>query len=145
MLLVGRYESNIDPLNQSRLDSIKRTNDIVELGCQDDVRPFFGISNCLVFPSYREGFPNVVMQAGVRELPSIVTNINDCNEIITEPKNGIIIPVKDKDALINGMKKMRAMNGKDLETMGKASREMIVSKFEQQFVWNAILEEYNYL
>ncbi len=39
-----------------------------------------------VFPSYREGFPNVVMQAGALELPQIVTDINGCNEIIVQNK-----------------------------------------------------------
>jgi glycosyltransferase involved in cell wall biosynthesis len=71
-----------------------------------DVRPYFAISHCLAFPSYREGFPNVVMQAGAMELPSIVTNINGCNEIIIEGQNGTIIPVKDSDALYLAMNKV---------------------------------------
>lgn len=45
-------------------------------------KTYLSISNALVFPSYREGFPNVVMQAGAMGLPSIVTDINGCNEII---------------------------------------------------------------
>ena len=52
----------------------------------------------LVFPSYREGFPNVVMQAGAMGLPSIVTDINGCNEIIEDGKNGLIILPKDTKA-----------------------------------------------
>jgi len=56
------------------------------VGYKNDVRPYFAISNVLVFPSYREGFPNVVMQSGSMGVPSIVSNINGCNEI-----NDIII------------------------------------------------------
>ena len=57
-----------------------------------------------VFPSYREGFPNVVMQAGALELPQIVTDINGCNEIIVQNKNGIIVPPQDEHALYKAMK-----------------------------------------
>ena len=51
--------------------------------------PYFKISNVLTFPSYREGFPNVVMQAGAMGLPCIVSNINGCNEIIIEGENAL--------------------------------------------------------
>ena len=55
---------------------------------------FFYMSDCLVFPSYREGFPNVPMQGGAMGLPAIVSNINGCNEIITHQQNGLIVAVK---------------------------------------------------
>lgn len=61
-------------------------------------------SLAFVFPSYREGFPNVVMQAGALELPQIVTDINGCNEIIVQNKNGIIVPPQDEHALYKAMK-----------------------------------------
>ncbi|MDR1417827.1 MAG: glycosyltransferase, partial [Endomicrobium sp.] len=48
---------------------------IIFSGYQQDVRPYLAISDVLAFPSYREGFPNVVMQAGAMELPCIVTDI----------------------------------------------------------------------
>ena len=60
------------------------------VGYQNDVRPFLVAADVLVFPSYREGFPNVVLQAGAMSVPAIVTNINGCNEIIKEDFNGKI-------------------------------------------------------
>ena len=62
----------------------------VTTGFQADVRPYFAISNALAFPSYREGFPNVVMQAGAMKLPSIVSDINGCNEIIENNINTLV-------------------------------------------------------
>lgn len=50
-----------------------------------------------------KGFPNAVIQAGAMELPSIVTNISGCNEIIKDYKNGIIVPKKDKKILEGAM------------------------------------------
>lgn len=144
LLLVGGYENELDPLLPSSMALIKTNKNIISVGWVDDVRPYFAISNVLVFPSYREGFPNVVMQSGAMELPSIVTNINGCNEIIEHKKHGLIIPVKDVDALIEGMTYVLS-NQEIAKKMGIASRENIVSKFERQRVWDALLKEYQRL
>jgi len=84
LLLVGPLESDLDPLKQETLKEIRNNPKIITTGFQKDVRPYFAISDTLVFPSYREGFPNVVMQSGAMGLPGIVSNINGCNEIIKE-------------------------------------------------------------
>jgi glycosyltransferase involved in cell wall biosynthesis len=144
LLLVGPQEDDLDPLQPGTLHQIKTNPNIIFVGFQSDVRPYFAISDVLVFPSYREGFPNVVMQAGAMGLPSIVTDINGCNEIIDAGKNGIIIPVKDELAIFTAMEKML----KDsilLEKMKQNARSMIVSRYEQEVVWKAILAEYEKL
>lgn len=144
LLLVGPFESELDPLQNSTLQIIKENKNIISVGFQKDVRPYFAISNALVFPSYREGFPNVVMQAGAMELPSIVSNINGCNEIIEDGVNGVIIPVKNTEVI--GTSMLRIVEDNDFYTLlKKNSREMIVTRYEQQVVWNALLKEYNSL
>ena len=141
LLLVGPYEQELNPLKTETLSQINTNKSILALGYQNEARPYFAISDCLVFPSYREGFPNVVMQAGAMGLPSIVTNINGCNEIISEGENGIIIPVKNSDAVYEAMKKI-ATNENLLSQLKEKSRKMIVSRYEQKTVWEAILAEY---
>lgn len=144
LLLVGPFETNLDPLHKDTLQAIEENPNIISVGYQKDVRSYLAISNCLVFPSYREGFPNVVMQAGAMGLPSIVTNINGSNEIIFEGQNGTIIPVKDIDALYNAMKKMMA-DKKYCSQLQQNARPMIISRYEQHLVWGAILAEYKSL
>jgi len=144
LLLVGPLETELDPLLPETLEEIASNKNIISVGWQIDVRPYFAISNALVFPSYREGFPNVVMQAGAMGLPSIVTNINGCNEIIVDGKNGIIIPVKDSITIYTAMKKM-AENANYFKQLQQNARQMIVSRYKQQLVWDAILAEYNNL
>ena len=75
LLLVGPMEKKLDPLKEETLRKIETNPSIIAVGFQKDVRPYFAISNVLAFPSYREGFPNVVIQAGAMELPCIVSNI----------------------------------------------------------------------
>jgi len=141
LLLVGPFESELDPLHPDTLQVINSNLNIISVGFQEDVRPYFAISDCLVFPSYREGFPNVVMQAGAMGLPSIVTDINGCNEIIKEGENGTIIPVKNIEALIQAMHKMYS-DTQYYHQLQHDARPMIQSRYEQQVVWDALMEEY---
>ncbi len=144
LLLVGEFENDLDPLLSKTINEIEKNPNIISVGFQKDVRPYFAISNCLVFPSYREGFPNVVMQAGAMGLPSIVSDINGCNEIIEEGVNGTIIPVKNVDALYQAMRKMMGDNN-FRNLLQQNARPMIVSRYKQQVVWEAILAEYKKL
>ena len=141
LLLVGGLESDLDPLNPETLAEINQNKDIISAGFQQDVRPFFAISDALAFPSYREGFPNVVMQAGAMGLPSIVSDINGCNEIIVEGENGLIIPSKNVEKLKEKM--LTLARDKNLYIKLKEnSRRMIENRYEQSVVWKALLEEY---
>lgn len=144
LLLVGLLETDLDPLEEITLKEIKLNKNIISVGFQKDVRPYFAISNALVFPSYREGFPNVVLQAGAMDLPSVVSNINGCNEIIVEGENGTIIPVKNSDAVLQAMQHLIEDNEYYIKLKGNA-RPMIKSRYEQVVVWNALLDEYNSL
>lgn len=144
LLLVGTYEKDLDPLSPEAEKEINTNPNIILVGWQDDVRPYFAISDILAFPSYREGFPNVVMQAASMGLASIVTDINGCNEIITEGVNGKIIPVKDAEALFGSLK---AVVEDDVlrNAMATNARESITSRYERQFVWKELLKEYKTL
>lgn len=141
LLLVGHFETDLDPILPETLLKIKENKAIISVGYQNDVRPFYAISNALVFPSYREGFPNVVMQAGAMNLPSIVSDINGCNEIIEADVNGVIIPIKDSMALEIAMNNFIENPNYFSQLQGKA-REMIASRYGQLRVWKAIHQEY---
>lgn len=144
LVLVGPLESELDPLKPQTLKEIEYNKSIISVGYQNDVRPYFSISNALVFPSYREGFPNVVMQAGAMGLPSIVSDINGCNEIVIEKYNGLIIPVKNANAIFEAMNEM--ITNKILYAdLKEHARKRIVDNYEQKVVWKAILEEYKKL
>lgn len=144
LLLVGPLESDLDPLQSFTLNQIETNNQIISVGFQKDVRPYLAISNALVFPSYREGFPNVVMQAGAMGLPAIVSNINGCNEIIENNFNGLIIPTKDSGLLKEKMELI--LKNSDLcKKMSANSRQKIVVNYNQKYIWEELLQEYKKL
>ncbi|GGZ56878.1 glycosyltransferase family 4 protein [Mesonia mobilis] len=144
LLLVGPQEPDLDPLQPSTLQEIDKNPNIISVGYQEDVRPYFALSDALVFPSYREGFPNVVMQAGAMGLPCIVSDINGCNEIIVEGENGLIIPSKNREELQKAMRLLA--DDRDIYTqLQKNARKMIIRRYQREEVWQALLEEYQTL
>ena len=142
LLLVGPYEDDLDPLQVVTKQKILKNRQIIFVGFQVDVRPYFDISNLLVFPSYREGFPNVVLQAGAMGLASIVTNINGCNEIITNNFNGLIIPKKDSNSLKESMQ-LFLENDTKLNECSRNSRNHIVEKYHCEIIWKLLVKEYD--
>ena len=141
LLLVGPFESELDPLQPETLKEIESNPNIITVGFQTDIRKYYAVANALIFPSYREGFPNVVLQAGAMGLPSIVTDINGSNEIIVDGENGIIVPLKNAAALYQATLKMVEEEELYLQLQSK-SRNKIVSRYKQQLVWEGILKEY---
>ncbi|MEY8610511.1 glycosyltransferase family 4 protein [Parabacteroides segnis] len=141
LLLVGPFEKELDPVLPEVEEQILHHPGICFMGFQSDVRSFLVASDALVFPSYREGFPNVVIQAGAMGIPAIVTDINGCNEIVLPDRNGMIIPTKNEQALYESMKYF-ASHLVEVEKMAANARPLIVSRYEQRMVWNALLAEY---
>lgn len=141
LILVGNQESDLDPLLPEVLAEIDSNPAIEAVGHQADVRPWLAASDALVFPSYREGFPNVVIEAGAMGLTSIVTDINGSNEIIIEGKNGVIVPSKDEEALFNAMKSFLE-NPDMVKSMALQARSLISSRFEQSSVRKCLIDYY---
>lgn len=144
LLLVGSTEPELDPLPDATSKKIESNHNIYQAGWQTDVRPWLAASDAFAFGSYREGFPNVVLQAGAMDLPSVVTDINGCNEIIIEGKNGYIVPKQDSEALYQGMKKLYEDRAKTKE-ISEVAREMIATRYKQEDIWQATLEMYQSL
>ncbi|PIQ48368.1 MAG: glycosyltransferase family 1 protein [Cytophagales bacterium CG12_big_fil_rev_8_21_14_0_65_40_12] len=141
LILVGPFEPDLDPLDDQTVLEIQQNPNIHAVGYQSEIRPYLLAADFLAFPSYREGFPNVPMQAGAMGLPSIVTDINGCNEIIAHEINGLIIPVKDQNALKLAIE--RLLNDAELfERMKEVARPMIVNRYDQKVVWEALHQEY---
>lgn len=144
LILVGSFEKDLDPVMPEIEYQILNHPAIYFKDWQNDVRPYLAMSDIFVFPSYREGFPNAVMQAGAMGLPAIVTDINGCNEIIVNGENGVIIPPRDEKCLYRAMRYF-IENPEEIQKMARKARTMIKSRYEQRIVWNALLEEYRFL
>lgn len=144
LFLVGNYEQDLDPVSELTIERIKSIPQIQAVGPKygDELLAYYAASDCFVFPSYREGFPNTVMEAGAMGLPSIVTDINGSREIIKNGENGVIIPSKDSKALYNAMSNM-IEDREACTNMATNARPMIESRFEQGYVRSCLLDFYD--
>jgi glycosyltransferase involved in cell wall biosynthesis len=143
LFLVGEFENTLDPIEHSTKNLIYGNENIITVGYKTgtDLLAYYAASDCFVFPSYREGFPNTVLEAGAMGLPCIVTDINGSREIIKDGFNGLIVPSHDADALYEAMKLMLD-NPQKLESMASVSREHIAAHFEQGYVRKCLLDYY---
>lgn len=141
LLLVGSYENSLDPLEEQTLEQINKNPNIITTGFQSDVRPFFMAMNVFTFPSYREGFGLVLMEAGAMNVPSISSNIVGCNEVIGDGINGILIESRNAKDLEEKMQ-LCLNEPHKIKEMELLSRDFIKNKFEQKELWQKSLELY---
>ncbi|MFV0481258.1 MAG: glycosyltransferase family 4 protein [Campylobacteraceae bacterium] len=140
LILLGDYEQNLDPIEEKYLDTISLNNNIIKVAFQNDIRDYLSIANTLVLPSYREGLPNILLEAGAFGLPMIATNINGCNEVIINNENGLLVEPKNADSLYIAMYNM--FNDKVLyQKLKNNSRNSIEDRYEQYKFWEFLHKE----
>ena len=154
LLLIGEIDGEDDALAKDKLNYLMQSKNVKYIGVQSDIRPYLMASDVLVFPSYREGFPNVPLEAGALGLPAIVTNINGSNEIVEDGVNGKIIqaPLDNNGMRVNDitnelytMMKWFFHHPEEVKRMGENARPIICERYEQHNVWKALLEYYKQL
>lgn len=146
LLLVGEYEDNLDPISSESKKAIDKNPSIIAVGRKSGVEmlAYYASADCLVLPSYREGFPNTVLEAGAMGLPCVVTDINGSREIITDGYNGLIARPRDIESLLHAM---RIMVSNDIARLHMASvaRRRIQERYEQGFVRKCLYDYYREL
>ena len=141
LVLVGPRENEKSTKKKKMFSVIENNPNILEIGYQQEVRPFYAISDVFVLPSYREGFPNALLQAGAMELPSIVSDISGCNEIIDHEVNGLLVPKKNYRELQKAMEKI-LVTPNFLVSLQKNARNRVAESFDKNFVWQELKKEY---
>ncbi len=144
LVLVGDVDQTA-PVDAATLATIKTHPRVHWLGFVNDIRPALQAANVLILPSYREGFPNVVLQAGAMELPVIASDINGCNEVIEYGFNGWLVPPRDATALVGAMQQAIEMPTDVRNKLGRQARVRIRQRFEQQQHWERMVLFYQEL
>lgn len=144
LYLVGGREENLDPLSDTTLNTIALNKNIIECGAQSDIRPFLAASEIFVLPSYREGFPNAVLEALAMELPCIISDVNGATDAIYNTENGLVISKKDVQALYDAMLQLY-LNENIRKKMSQKARSLVIERFNRPDVWQATLQMYQSL
>ena len=140
LLLVGDYEEHLNPIKNENKILIDSLDSIITVGFQSDIRDFLSITDLFVLPSYREGLPNSLIEAGSFGIPLLATNINGCNEIIDDCITGILVEKKSAKKLEEAIDKL--LEDKELYNSIKLKvRDRIIEKYEQKYFWNELKNE----
>lgn len=139
--IIGEEELDLDPLTKKHQQLLHQSPGIRHWGYQQDIRPYLAAAKVLVFPSYREGFPNVPLQAGAMGCALLLSDINGCNEIVENGINGLLVPVKNKTMLLQQMYFLREHPEK-VKIFSEAIQQKIKHSYNQQNIWNLLLKEY---
>lgn len=144
LILIGGYEDQLDPISEESRKAIHDNKGIDAVGCKsgDELLAYYAAADCFVSASYREGFPNTVLEAGAMGLPCIVTDINGSREIIVDGENGVIVPSQNTDALFDAMLNM-VNNREERERMAGNARKMVADRYEQSFVRKCLYDFYD--
>lgn len=103
LVLLGSFEQDLNPLDPETIKIITDHPRIVQIDWSDHVAHYLALADVLVHPSHREGFPNVLLEAGAMELPVICSDILGNTDVITQQKTGLIFPVKNVEVLKEAM------------------------------------------
>ena len=140
LLIVGATDESA-PIDAATLRGLEQPR-IHRLGFQQDVRPALAISDVLVLPSYREGFPNVILQAGAMRLPVLATNVSGCNEFVIPGVNGWLVEPRDSDALCRAMRHAMTLGKDELKAMGNEGRRRVQERHERLVYWQSLRRFY---
>lgn len=141
LLVVGALDESA-PISMEALHVLNSHPRVHWMGFQQDIRPAVSVSDVLVLPSYREGFPNVILQAGAMELPVIATDISGCNEVITSGFNGWLVPTQNTEVLAETMYLALRTSASTLRYMGRSARIRVMDRFERTAHWHRMLMFY---
>jgi glycosyltransferase involved in cell wall biosynthesis len=144
LLLVGWYDAAEDALDKdlrARILSHPRT---VCTGFVSDTAPYYRAMDVLVLPTWREGFPNVVLEAAATGIPVVTTECTGARDSVVPEVTGLLIPPGYPDAICEAVLKLI----RDLELrrrMGKAARAWVLEHYLQARVLSMTAEYYRSL
>ncbi|MBU0633203.1 glycosyltransferase family 4 protein [bacterium] len=141
LLLIGDYEDELNPISMDSKKYITIEKRIIHRSFQEDIRKYLSISDLFVLPSYREGLPNVLIEAGSYGIPLLATDINGCNEVIINGKNGALVNKKDEDNLYKVMEKF-LVDKEYYHFIKNNVRKSIIDRYSQEYFYNELYKEF---
>jgi glycosyltransferase involved in cell wall biosynthesis len=144
LILVGDFEESLDPLPTSTIHKIQNNNAIIHITWSNEVEYYMGLAHNFVFPSHREGFPNVLLQAALMKLPILCSRIHGNVDIVEHKKTGLLFNSNDENSLREQLE-WALHHKEEFTTMVNNLYHNILTTYPREIIWNAIKLEYDKL
>jgi glycosyltransferase involved in cell wall biosynthesis len=141
LILVGEFETSLDPLPAETLLEIEINPSIIHIHWTTQVEYYMHLSDFFVFPSHREGFPNVLLQAGAMGLPVICSHITGNIDIVTNNETGLIFESGNEQQMLK-LLQYALLHPQHMQTMAKKLQQEIKENYPQENIWQKIMEAY---
>ncbi|HMU72148.1 MAG TPA: glycosyltransferase, partial [Ferruginibacter sp.] len=142
--LVGSFEPSLDPLPSPITQTIETNPAIIHINWSDKVEYFMSLADYFVFPSHREGFPNVLLQAGAMGVPVICSQITGNIDIVTNNETGLIFD-KGNEQQLQNMLQYAILHPQHMHTMAQKLQRVVQTDYRQENIWQSLLAAYKSL
>lgn len=130
---------NVSAISQQQLSEWSEEAGIEWMGPSDVMEKVYAAVDCVVLPSYREGMPRSLLEAGAMGLPVVTTNVPGCRNVVRDGYNGLLCEVKDSTSLMQAMLKMLALPDDERARMGENGRTLVAERFGEHLVVEATM------
>jgi glycosyltransferase involved in cell wall biosynthesis len=144
LLLVGKFEEDLDPLPSNIIEEIKNNLNIIHIDWSKYVEYYISLANVFIFPSHREGFPNVLLQSAALGTPILCSAIVGNIDIVEDKKTGLLFSVGDGESIKNKII-FSLENSDEMKRMATTLKSNITKYYSRENIWNALIIEYKKL
>ena len=103
--------------------------------------PLYAAMDIVVLPTYREGFPNVPLEASAMAKPVVATRVTGCVDAVVDEETGLLVPVRDAAALASALSRY-VVDPALRERHGRLARARVLRLFQRELIWEAIHRKY---
>jgi len=128
---------NVSAVSGEQLRAWGEEPGIEWMGHSDAMESVYARIDCVVLPSYREGMPRSLLEAGAMGLPVVATDVPGCRNVVEHGVNGVLCEARNSDSLADAMRSILDMSEPERSAMGGSGRRLVASRFDERIIVEA--------
>ena len=143
LLVIGDHDPR-DPVPSQIVERLRDDSRVHLVGKTKETHKYYATMDICVLPTYREGLPNVLLEAAAMERPIVATRVPGCVDAVVEGQTALLVPAQDPVALHRAIRKY-LVSSELRSRHGKSGRQWVQREFRPEKIWSALHSEYHHL